>query len=91
MKCAHEGFDANVSVARFEDRPGKFMAHITVKCNQCQQPMCFVGLPMGLALNGAAVSVDRTEARLAMTPQGETLTELDQFAASVRRAEGRLS
>ncbi|HKB35360.1 MAG TPA: hypothetical protein VKD72_02835 [Gemmataceae bacterium] len=41
---------------------------MTIRCEQCGTPFRFIGLPAGLGLNGAAVSVDGTEARLAIAP-----------------------
>ena len=68
MECKHEDFIANVRVERMEDI-GKFAADVTVKCSQCGQPFKFLGLPGGSLMDGAAVSVDGTEARLAIAPQ----------------------
>jgi hypothetical protein len=39
-------------------------------------PFRFIGLPVGLDLEGASVSIDGTEARLAIAPRGEVLTPL---------------
>lgn len=63
--CNHEQFDATVTVNRLEDS-GRFVADVRVKCVQCGEPFRFLGLPTGLDLNGAAVSVDGQEARLAI-------------------------
>lgn len=69
LNCPHEEFHADVRVDRLEDS-GRFCADITIKCVQCGTPFRFLGLPCGLDLNGAAVSVDGTEARLAIgTPE----------------------
>jgi hypothetical protein len=40
-------------------------------------PFRFIGLPAGLDLNGAAVSADACEARLAIAPKGEVLSEIE--------------
>lgn len=63
--CKHERFEANVDVNRLEDS-GRFCADVRIHCGQCKEPFRFLGLPAGLDLNGAAVSVDGTEARLAI-------------------------
>jgi hypothetical protein len=63
--CAHEQFDALVTVSRLEDS-GRFMADVRVNCSQCGEPFRFLGLPTGLDLNSASVSVDGEEARLAI-------------------------
>ena len=75
-ECPHEIFEASVNVNRLED-VGRFCADITVHCTQCQTPFRFIGLPIGLDLNGASVSVDGTEAHMAIAPKGEVLTPLD--------------
>jgi len=72
--CRHEKFAAHVEVLRYEDEEG-FMADIQIHCEQCRVAFCFLGLPKGLDLNGAAVSVGGETARLAIVPKdGRTLT-----------------
>src|SRR4051812_43328330 len=68
--CKHEGFACNCEVSRLEDI-GRFTVAITIKCDQCGLPFRFIGLPAGVDLNGAAVSIDGCEARLAIAPKGE--------------------
>lgn len=63
--CPHENFGVYATVNRLED-DGRFMLDIRVQCVQCQEYFRFLGLPAGLDLNGAAVSIDGTEARLAI-------------------------
>lgn len=65
MNCKHELFKANVDVNRLSDS-GRFQADIRINCEQCGEAFRFLGLPAGLDLNGASVSVDGTEARLAI-------------------------
>lgn len=65
MGCNHEDFAATVEVARMEDI-GMFNASVRVSCAQCGEAFRFLGLPAGIDLNGAAVSVDGCEARLAI-------------------------
>jgi hypothetical protein len=67
MSCTHQDFDAHVTVNRLEDIH-KFHAGVTIKCAECGMPFRFLGLPGGLHLDGATVSVDCTEARLAIAP-----------------------
>jgi hypothetical protein len=74
--CKHDQFDCEVTVNRLEDT-GRFNADVRIKCLQCGTPFRFIGLPCGLDLNGAAVSIDGCEARLAVAPKGEVLTPLD--------------
>lgn len=63
--CLHENFSARVNVNRLTDS-GRFNADVTIKCADCGEPFRFLGLPCGSDLNGAAVSADGTEARLAI-------------------------
>lgn len=86
MTCEHESFACAVTVNRLED-VGRFTADVRVVCDQCKTPFRFLGLPCGLDLNGAAVSVDGTEARLAVAPRGEVVTPLEGAEGfTVRRA-----
>lgn len=75
--CKHMNFDACVSVARLEDS-GQFLAHVKVECLECKLPFQFLGLPLGLELQGAAMSVDGQEARLAIAPVGSVPQPLDK-------------
>jgi hypothetical protein len=43
---------------------------VQLKCKRCGVRFQFLGLPVGVNLNGAAVSFDRTEVRLAISPKG---------------------
>jgi hypothetical protein len=67
--CEHKDFKANVAVNRLEDS-GRFMADVTIWCTECETPFEFLGLEPGLNLNGAAVSVDGLELRIAISPRG---------------------
>jgi len=69
-KCKHTNLRTDVAVAVLEDS-GRRNAEIKISCTDCGKPFQFLGLPMGLNLNGAACSPDGTEARLAICPQGE--------------------
>lgn len=66
---------ANVDVNRLEDT-GRFSADVRIECADCGKKMRFIGLPMGLDLNGAAVSFDGTEGRFAIHPVGEQVPDL---------------
>jgi hypothetical protein len=74
--CKHEVFYCECDVARLEDI-GRHTLEVRVKCEQCGTPFRFIGLPAGLDLNGASVSVDATEGRFAIAPKGEVLSELE--------------
>jgi hypothetical protein len=88
--CEHKDFEASVDVHRLVDS-GRFSADVRITCKECGVPMRFIGLPAGVDLNGAATSVDGTEARLAIAPKGEVLTILDGSLTgfTVRREEHR--
>lgn len=81
--CKHEDFRATVGVARLEDT-GRFNAEVRIECSQCHRPFQFLGLPLGLDLNGAAVSVDGQEARLAIAPVGSVPQPIDGALAGFR-------
>lgn len=74
--CEHKDFEAHVAVNRIEDT-GQFAADVHIRCKDCQMPFQFIGLPTGLNSEGAACSVDATEARLAIVPYGQAKTVLD--------------
>lgn len=76
MKCEHTNFATNVTINRLEDI-GRFAAEITINCEDCGVPMRFIGLPGGLDLNGATVSLDGTEARLAIAPKGDVVPPIE--------------
>jgi hypothetical protein len=63
--CTHDSFQANVTVNKLEDS-GNFSADVKINCAECGEVFRFLGLPVGMDLNGASVSADGTEARLAI-------------------------
>lgn len=63
--CKHESFEAKVDVNRLTDS-GRFQADVRIRCVDCGVHFRFLGLPCGLDLDGAAVSADAQEARLAI-------------------------
>jgi len=79
--CKHMNFQAYVSVHRLEDS-GRFSADVKIECAECHLPFQFLGLPLGLDLNGAAMSVDGQEARLAIAPVGSVPQPLDKGLVS---------
>ena len=87
MAGEHQSFEADVTVNRLEDT-GRFQADVRVRCVQCNTPFRFIGLPAGLDLNGAAVSVDGTEGRFAIAPKGEVVSPLEGVGGfTVRRTK----
>ncbi len=75
-ECPHMNFNANVAVARLEDS-GRFNAEVQICCCDCGRQFQFIGLPLGLNLNGPSMSVDGLEARLAIAPLGSIPQPLD--------------
>lgn len=82
--CAHMNFAAKVSVNRIEDI-GRFAADITVTGSDCGRPFQFLGLEPGLKINGATVSIDGLEARMAIAPQGAHPSPLQSIGYGVKR------
>jgi hypothetical protein len=76
MTCEHRNFRVDATVNRLEDI-GRFNIDIRVTCEDCNTPFRFIGLPCGIDLNGAAVSANAEEARLAIAPRGQVLSELE--------------
>lgn len=74
--CEHEDFKAHVAVHRLQDSGG-FNADVHINCAVCGLPFQFVGLPLGVDLNGATMSADGQEARLAIWPVGKVLHPLE--------------
>lgn len=89
--CLHESFDAEVTVNRLPEEEGgpikNYSADVRVKCHDCGLPFRFMGLPYGLDLRGAAVSVNGEEARLAIAPQGEVVNAVEGVGGFTVRKE----
>ncbi len=90
--CPHMNFVASVTVNRIEKTEGgpgeRYQADVRVECENCGTPFLFVGLPAGLDMNGAAVSVDRQEGRFTIAPTGEGVTPLEGVGGfTVKRVE----
>ena len=84
--CAHLEFNARVEVNRLEDT-GQFMADVAIACRQCGLEFEFLGLEPGLDLQGAKVSIDGLQARLAIIPKGHQPNPLQRMAFGVRKYE----
>lgn len=92
-KCNHERFEASVAVNRIlESKDGpveRICADVRISCVDCGVPLRFIGLPFGVDLNGAAVSSDGEEARLAVAPKGEVLTLVEGCSGfTIRKGNG---
>lgn len=65
VECHHEGnFTARVNVVRLIDRPGRFAVDLTVTCDDCLQPLRFLGLPGGVSFDHPTCDPFAIEARL---------------------------
>lgn len=67
MNCQHTNFSATVQISNLSDT-GRWMSEIKISCAECGVPFAFKGLPIGANLDGAAVSADGMEARIAVEP-----------------------
>lgn len=77
MSCKHnKSHSIKANVVYLEDTD-RFTLELTVLCNDCQKPFRFIGLPAGFDINGSCVSIDATEARLAIAPKDEVIPELE--------------
>jgi len=86
-ECKHnKAHKATVAVNYLEDS-GRFVADIRIEC-ECGRPFQFIGLPLGLDLNGASMAVDGQEARLAIAPVGTIPQPLDKHLLAGFRVRG---
>jgi len=71
-ECLHDTFQAMVSVARLAEVEGgpctHFAAEVRIHCSSCGLPFSFLGPEYGLLRTRPAVSPDRTELRIPITP-----------------------
>lgn len=74
-KCEHPDFAAFVEVNRLtasDDDPTVvgFTAEIRIECAVCSEPFLFRGVPVGMLPYRPAMSVDRMELRVPISPRG---------------------
>ena len=63
--CKHDAFHTEVEINRIND--GKnYNVTIQIWCQICGKQFEFIGLPLGVNFDGAAMSTDGKEARLAI-------------------------
>lgn len=86
-QCKHPEFDASVGVARMEDT-GEFNAEITIKCRACGMPFQWLGLEPGIDTQGARVSVDGIEARIAICPFGSRPNPMQRMMFNIAKFDG---
>lgn len=68
--CLHDEVMGEIDISRIHDngKPAGYLAELRIRCTKCGSRFKFVGLPRGLNMNGAAVSANREQARLAIEP-----------------------
>lgn len=72
--CPHLKFEASVAVNRIGEAetadglPRAYVADITVRCADCDEPFRWVGVPAGLSFAHPMVSVDEAELRAPLRP-----------------------
>lgn len=89
--CPHMDFAAEVDVHRLlnrDDTVTGYMADVRIKCGQCGLPFEFLGLTPGVDTQGAKVSIDGLEARIALSPKGAQPNPLQRMAFNVRKFDG---
>lgn len=91
--CAHMHFVVQANVCRMLDDKDPtvvvgFYADITVKCEVCAKPFQFLGLNAGVDTQGARVSLDGLEARMALTPQGAQPNPLQRMQFNISKFDG---
>lgn len=75
--CKHnEAHNVVVNVSYMEDSE-RFSADIKIECGKCGRPFQFLGMPLGLDLEGVSMTVDGQEAHLAIAPVGTVPQPLD--------------
>lgn len=88
--CKHNTGVSVYCTHNFLEDTGRYTAEIRIVCDHCLTPFKFLGLPIGLDLNGAAVSPDGTEVRLAIAPNGEAVPPISGVKGfSIKKKEPR--
>lgn len=91
-RCEHKDFHTAVNIGRLTDGDTgpvrSFMADIRINCKDCGLPFEFMGLQMGMDLQGARMSPDGQEARIAITPSGVKPNPLHRMAFNVSKFDG---
>jgi hypothetical protein len=80
------GFRVNADVARLTDQAGAitgFSVELRIECAECSTKFQFLGLEPGVDTQGARVSIDGLEARLAVSPEGERPSPLARLIANI--------
>jgi hypothetical protein len=67
--CEHDSGQKVEAVMHFMEDTRQFSLEIRVRCSVCAERFRFLGLPLGLNLQGATMDPDGLTARLAMSPE----------------------
>lgn len=90
--CEHNKFVADVNVNRLSSVEGGpitgYMSEIRISCDECGLPFEFLGMTCGIDLQGARISLDAQEARIAITPKGHQPNPLQRMAFGITKFEG---
>lgn len=88
--CLHNKAHKAIVRIDFLEDTGRFVADVNIECADCGRPFQFLGLPLGLNLDGATMNVDGQTARLAIAPVGTIPQPLDgALGFGVRVATGK--
>lgn len=68
-KCQHGEHRVKAKVSYMEDS-GRWVVDITLRCTQCDEAFRFLGLPAGSSFTHPTVSMDSTELRAPIEPEG---------------------
>jgi hypothetical protein len=70
-ECAHNRFAGDVKVTRLTER-GRFLAHIEIRCAECQEAFRFTGAERLAApsIDHPTANLDRTVLRVPIDPKG---------------------
>lgn len=84
--CKHTNFNARVEVNHLADVQ-RYVANITVNCSQCGLPFQFMGMAPGVSTTTPCVSLDGTEARMPIAPQGSRANPFQQMVHGKARLD----
>lgn len=83
MTCKHNTKHSAECVVNYLEDTGRFMLNVQLTCGNCSKPFVFIGLPPGLNMRGATVSVDGRVAALAIAPEGTEPTAIDLISYAI--------
>ena len=78
--CPHLNLAVEAHVTRLqenldpESKIAGYAVDLTIKCTDCNEPFCWLGLPVGCSAVQPKVSFDRLELRAPITPSSQVLS-----------------